>query len=348
MLLRLWIWSAAWCPARRDGDGSIGDAYACRGAGAFGAAGSYSSVDVGPPLRDVRCFALVAERLSFSRAAVELGMSQPAVSQAVARLERTVGVRLFERTSREVQLTDGGKVLLPYAEALLDQAAAFSAEATRLAASTDPTIRLVYCPLVGTLAARVARRVARLSSDIDIELRPAGWGAATADLAQGSASAAFMSTPFPPGLPAIARFHLPITHIAVPAGGPLASAARLKLDQLSHHDVLLPRSWPRNSVWAHLANLLPARSAAPSAAVDLDDLSAGLDLVAAGRGLLVAPSLLVETTRRPDIRFVLLDGVNLRMTYALVWRTEGVGPGMSTLVQAVQEIMRASPSGEIA
>ncbi len=94
---------------------------------------------------------LVAQRLSFSRAAAELGMSQPAVSQAIGRLERTLELRLFERTSREVQLSDAGKVLLPYAESLLEQAAAFSVEASRLAAPTGRTIRLAYCPLVGGL-----------------------------------------------------------------------------------------------------------------------------------------------------------------------------------------------------
>lgn len=300
-------------------------------------------VDVGPPLRDIGSFALVAARLSFSRAAAELGMSQPAVSQAVARLERAVGVRLFERTSREVQLTDAGKVLLPYAEALLDQAEAFSAEAARLAAPADEAIRLAYCPLVGTLAARVARRFATLCPDVEIELRPAGWSTATADLVQGVVSAAFMSTPFPSGLPATARFHLPITHVAVPAGSRLATAARLRLEQLHREDLLLNRSRPRGSVWAQLAGFLPARTA-HAATADLDDLPAALDLVAAGRGILVVPNLLVETTRRPDVRFVPLQGAQLRMTYALVWTTACFSPGVTTLVQAAQEIMRTPPA----
>src|SRR5439155_16178451 len=97
-------------------------------------------VPASPPLRDVGCFALVARHLSFSRAAAELGMSQPAVSQAVARLERVLGLRLFDRTSREVQLSDAGKVLLPHAEALLDQATGFAAEAARLAVPSGRAI----------------------------------------------------------------------------------------------------------------------------------------------------------------------------------------------------------------
>src|SRR5262245_8479679 len=79
---------------------------------------AYWGVDSGRTERDIACFVRVAARLSFSRAATELGMSQPAVSQAVARLERRLGLRLFERTSREVRLCDEGKLLLPYAEGL--------------------------------------------------------------------------------------------------------------------------------------------------------------------------------------------------------------------------------------
>src|SRR5260370_42660658 len=122
----------------------------------------------GPPLRDIGCFALVARHLSFSRAAAELGMSQPAVSQAVARLERTLGFRLFVRSSREVRLSDAGRALLPQAEAVLEQAAAFTAEAARLAAPAPPGIRLAYAPLVGGFAARIARRLAARKPGVDV------------------------------------------------------------------------------------------------------------------------------------------------------------------------------------
>jgi len=293
-------------------------------------------VDSGPPLREISCFALVARHLSFSRAAAGLGMSQPAVSQAVARLERTLGLRLFERTSREVQLTDQGKILLPYAEALLDQAAAFAAEAARLAAPAERPIRLAYCPLVGALAARVARRLARHAPGVEVDLRPAGWSTASADLAQGLAAAAFMSAPFPPGLATTARFSIPVTHLAVPAGSPLATASRVGLAQVTR--MLLPRTRPPGSLWFQVA----ARLAAPTVVVnaDLDDLPAALDLVAAGRGLLAAPHLLVETVHRPDVRFVPLDADDLRMRYALVWPPERASAPVMALVQAVQDILR--------
>jgi DNA-binding transcriptional LysR family regulator len=295
-------------------------------------------MDPGPPLREIGCFVSVAVHLSFSRAARDLGLSQPAVSQAVARLEATLGLRLFERTSREVWLTDAGKILLPHAEALLEQASAFAAEASRLMAPADRSIRLAYCPLVGTLAASVARRLARRSPEVELELRAAGWSAASDDLASGIVSAAFMTAPFPRGYATTAHVQLPIRHVAVPASSPVATASRLTWDQLASRDLLLPRVRPPGSFWAQLATRL--RRLPRTTVDDLDDLPAALDLVAAGRGILPVPQLLVASVRRPDIRFVPLDGDGLRVTYGLVYRREDAPAHVMALVLAAQEVLR--------
>ncbi len=148
-----------------------------------------------------------------------------------------------------------------------------------------------------------------------------------------------MSTPFPPGLATTARFHVPITHLAVRAGTPLATAARIGPDQLARHPVLLPRHRPSGSVWAQLAARLDGTVRLVPA--DFDAVPDALDLVAAGRGLLPTPQLLVETVRRPDVRFVPLAGfTDLRMTYALVWVSERATADTMALVQAVQEALR--------
>ncbi|GAA0723588.1 LysR family transcriptional regulator [Dactylosporangium roseum] len=302
----------------------------------------------GPPLRDIGCFALVARRLSFSRAAAELGMSQPAVSQAVARLERTLGLRLFIRTSREVALTDAGRGLLPHAEAVLDQAAAFAAEAARLAVPAAPGIRLAYAPLVGGFAARMARRLAVRKPPVDVELRPAGWQAATHELTHGLSSAALMSIPFPPGHASAARFHVPVTHLAVATADRLATAARVWLAQAG--PLLVPRGLQPSPVAGRRpatrqADAVQRRSDALDAGVRLapeavDDPLAAVDLVAAGRGALPVPQLVVETVRRPDVRFVPLADPGLRLTFGLVWRPDRPTEDLMALVQAAQDGLR--------
>ncbi|WP_159541269.1 LysR family transcriptional regulator [Aeromicrobium sp. 9AM] len=70
-------------------------------------------------IRQVECFLAVSESLSFRVAAETLGIGQPAVSGQVARLERELGQRLFERTSRVVKLTAAGQRFLPEARSIL-------------------------------------------------------------------------------------------------------------------------------------------------------------------------------------------------------------------------------------
>ncbi|GII53768.1 LysR family transcriptional regulator [Planotetraspora thailandica] len=295
-------------------------------------------MDPGHPLRDIRCFAMVARHLSFSRAAAELGVSQPAASQAVGRLERSLGVRLFERTSRDVRLSPAGTALLPAAEALLEAAARFTAEAARLAVPAAPVVRLAYVPLVGGLAARVARRLSRRRSPITVELQPRGRRDAVAALTSGEATAAIINSPFPLHLTTAARFHVPVTHLAVPDGDPLAGAARVALPRLAHHTFVVPRDRPPGGMWAKLAAGLPA-DRLHAVAGDLDDFAAALDLVAAGAGLLATPSLLVTSIRRQDIRFVPLDSDDLRMTFGLAWPGDRPSPELMALVQATQECL---------
>ncbi|MEV5497119.1 LysR family transcriptional regulator [Nonomuraea fuscirosea] len=274
-------------------------------------------------LREIQCFARVAERLSFSAAAADVGMSQPAMSQAITRLERATGVRLFERSAREVRLTAEGKALLAYAEQVIDSVQAFGAEAARLA---RPTIHLAYPPLVGTLAARIVRRLATRTPAVGVELRAAGRDEAARALADGEVSAAILATPAPARFVTAARFHVTVDHLAVPAGHRLASALKVGPAELAGQVLMTPGSRP----WQGL----PGRSRLVP-----DDFTAALDLVAAGAGLLPIPQLMVRTIRRDDVRFVPLEAGDLRITYALAWSKERVTPELMALVQAVQDAL---------
>lgn len=91
-------------------------------------------------LRHLRFFVTVAHERHFGRAAFSLGMTQPPLSQGILRLERRLGVRLFDRDAPGVRVTAIGSTLLPLAEELLRTADAFVEEAA--AWSADPVVRL--------------------------------------------------------------------------------------------------------------------------------------------------------------------------------------------------------------
>lgn len=95
-------------------------------------------------LKQLRSFMVVADELSFTKAAERLFVSQPALSVQIASLERAVGVPLFRRTSRSVELTDAGRSLsedLPHVFGELDRALE---RAQRIHARDRVTLRIVY------------------------------------------------------------------------------------------------------------------------------------------------------------------------------------------------------------
>ena len=85
-------------------------------------------------LRLWRQFLAVAEELHFGRAAARLHMTQPPLTQAVAQLERLLGVRLFDRTKRSVRLTAAGDALVAPARELLARAQSLPEQARAAAA----------------------------------------------------------------------------------------------------------------------------------------------------------------------------------------------------------------------
>src|SRR5215207_2855617 len=109
-----------------------------------------------PELRQLRHFIAVAERLNFTHAASELNIAQQGLSSSIRALEATLGVRLFERSTREVRLTTAGIALLPEARRTIAQAERAVDAAQRAARGEIGELRLAYVPPSGL---RLVRRV---------------------------------------------------------------------------------------------------------------------------------------------------------------------------------------------
>ena len=100
-------------------------------------------------LQQLEIFVRAAERGSFSRAAAELGLSQPSVSRAVANLEERLGVALMVRNTRRSSLTEAGVILLERARQLLADATE-AEEAARGAGELSGLLRVATTHAFGT------------------------------------------------------------------------------------------------------------------------------------------------------------------------------------------------------
>ncbi len=143
----------------------------------------------------IRKFVVVAEELNFGRAAQRLGMAQPPLSRAVQRLERRLGVQLFDRGGRQIALTPAGEVLLHEGRKALTSLEAAARRATR-AGQVDPRLVLVTKPGgdAGLLDPILARFAAHPDA-VEVEVEICGIGEQENLLREGHADIALLRTP---------------------------------------------------------------------------------------------------------------------------------------------------------
>jgi DNA-binding transcriptional LysR family regulator len=125
-------------------------------------------------LRQLQIFWAVAHAETLTRAAKQLGLAQPSLSQHLQKLESTVGGRLFERRSNEMVLTEAGRLLLPKAEQVLRQLGEFEEELRRFSADQRVTVRLAgLSSLLRSLVPGVLTATRAAFPGIDFDLQEA-------------------------------------------------------------------------------------------------------------------------------------------------------------------------------
>ncbi|WP_292760310.1 LysR family transcriptional regulator [Nostoc sp. NOS(2021)] len=96
-------------------------------------------------LRDLNAFLVLAEELNFRKAAARLHLTQPPLTRLVQRLEQELGVKLFERSTTRVELTQSGTTLYQGAKDLIDQAEQLKQRVSQSANSGEGTLRVGFC-----------------------------------------------------------------------------------------------------------------------------------------------------------------------------------------------------------
>ncbi|GAA1572414.1 MULTISPECIES: LysR family transcriptional regulator [Kribbella] len=143
-------------------------------------------------LRQLRYFVTVAEELHFGRAAERLNIVQPAVSQQVARLERELGLRLLDRSSRHVRLTGDGERMLREARAVLAAADQAAEVAAALATGRDGVLRIGTAPGLRDRLERGLTTLRRRTPNLDIQISSGTTAEYLAALRSGRLDVAFV------------------------------------------------------------------------------------------------------------------------------------------------------------
>ncbi|UMG91851.1 LysR family transcriptional regulator [Nocardioides sp. TF02-7] len=265
-------------------------------------------------LRHLRFFTAVAEERHYGHAAAALGMTQPPLSQGVQRLEKHLGVRLFDRDARGVRITEAGAALLPRAEELLAAADELVQRAVEWAVT--PSLRV---GLAADLEGRVPELVRQLAEQLE-PVAPAVAGSVELvdRVRAGDLDLAVVRHPGVIDGTRAGAVHMVPTRLVVPDDGPDPGAEGVRIAEVARPLVVPPR---RHQPAAHdqLVDSLRraghsgevveeadplARQALVSAGVAVrltPDPGSGRDLAGAPLPLLLRVVLPVPAARRKDV-----------------------------------------------
>jgi LysR family hydrogen peroxide-inducible transcriptional activator len=241
-------------------------------------------------LRQLECFCAVARAGSFTKAAAELGISQPSLSEQVAKLEQALGAALFERLSRRVELTPAGEAILPKAQALLEDAAALPDQFERVREGMAGPLHVGSIPTVlPYFIAPLLQDFAQRFPQIDLHVREGRTSELVAQILDGTIDVAVLSLPVEgAGLVMKELFRDPL-YLAVPENHALASAAKVQLRRLSEERLLLLKDGHclRDETLSLCARVR-ARFEAP---FEADQVLTIFELIRAGFGVSIVPEM---------------------------------------------------------
>lgn len=291
-------------------------------------------------VRQLEVFASAARALSFTDAARQLGISQPALSESIRRMEAELGFRLFDRTTRRLALTKEGRALAGLAEEVardvrdgLADIAARGGRRPRVTVALLPSIASALLPLAAD-ALRQSFPDAELSvCDVLHERAVAMVEDGIADLAVTMRPASDLLDYEPLGSD---RAHLLMRRDHPLAGrGPIAWSALT-----GHAFVALART---TSVRKLVDGGLVAADVAVVPRFEVEQIPSAVALVAAGLGVTALPELTFAMFPRQGLVTRLLDRPQVSRAFGLITRAERpLSPAAAALAAGLRAAARAS------
>lgn len=258
------------------------------------------------PIHTLRYFCVLAEELHFAAAAARLNIAPPSLSQAIARLESTVGEPLFERTSRAVQLTEAGEALLPHARRAVDAHRDVIDWIGARHSTPAPVLRIgVVAAGAGPLTSRAIASAVQRIPGLRLEMRKVGFFDPQVELTAGRVDAVFAPAPLELDSELVTATPLWTEPrvLVTPADHPLAGRDAIGIEETRDETfVAVSGGDPRAVAW-WLVDPRPDGSH-PRVGPVAQDIDGILALVGAGMGVNIAAASAATHYRRAELAFV--------------------------------------------
>ncbi|HEY6210593.1 MAG TPA: LysR substrate-binding domain-containing protein [Gemmatimonadales bacterium] len=285
--------------------------------------------------RQLRYFVAVAEELNFTRAARRVRVAQPTLSQQVRMLEKELGVTLFTRTKRRVELTHAGRIFLSEASHLLaaevDAVKAVQAAAAgklgRLVVVCGPTA--AYAGLLGVL-----EPFRRASPMVEVHLLETPVPDAVVAVEHGKADVGLVVPYFQSTvLSCEIILELPLL-AALPKSHPLATASRLSLKRLAGDPFVFFGQRRGSGFYERVLGICQSSGFTPRVLEAMEHIHTLLYLVGAGYGVSLVPATL-DSVGHADVALVPLEEA-ATLEFGVIWRADKQSPAVRGFLDTVR------------
>jgi DNA-binding transcriptional LysR family regulator len=291
-------------------------------------------------LRALRYFVVLAEELHFSRAARRLSLTQPPLSQAIAKLERELGVRLFERSRRKVELTLAGATFLEEARAMLARAAQAVDLVQRAQRGEVGRLAIGYLAATAyTLLPLVLRDFSRSYPGVKLDLRELTIPQQHAALLKGDIDVAILRPPVSQAELASETLLAERFVLALPARHPLRALRRVPAKRLAAEPfVFFPRQ--PGLVFHDLVMDFCLRAGfTPRVAQEAYQTHTVVALVAAGIGVALVPAS-TQKIGLAGVAYRELRETTPQSRTAVAWRRADASPALGAFLDVARRVAK--------
>ncbi len=242
-------------------------------------------------LRHLRYFVAVAEERHFGRAAERLHIAQPPLSQQIRRLEAELGVELFVRTTRRVDLTPAGVAYLEKARAILAFVEEAAHETRRVAAGVVGRLTIGCVGSVTySLLPALSRRLTEELPGVDFSFRGEMLASEQVEaLGNGRIDVALLRPPVADGSITVTHLRRDRLVAAVPADHPLAHKKQIRVSDLDGLPLIVHSADRRSTMYDVVRRLCRDAGFDPVIKHEVGETSTLVTLVAGGLGVAVVP-----------------------------------------------------------